>query len=143
MCEKIDTSKEVIRQENGRKVIVKNPKSWEIGVVQVDDCLITDTKRCDWLFRLPENKKLKNGVCSAKLVELKGSDVQKAFSQLDATLVHPAIAGDKSTINECFIVSKISPLLTGTIQIEKKKFYQIHSIPVHVVPLASIDAVSG
>jgi hypothetical protein len=141
MCETVETGKSVVRAHNGRRAEVVNPKYWEIGVVQVDNCLITDTKRCDWLFRFPENRKLSRGIAATKLVELKGSDVLKGFNQLEATVVHPAFAADRQYLNECFIVSQVSPLLTGSVQVAKAKFYDAFHIHVNVVPVATMNAL--
>ena len=141
MCETIETYKHITREENGRSLEVLNPARWEIGVVQVDGCLITDTKRCDWMIRLPAQQKLSAGIVSVKLVELKGksSKVQKAFEQLDATLEHPAIAADKNFINECFVVTQLTPSFSGTIQNLKVQFQANHGIKASVVSCAKID----
>ena len=139
MCETILTDKEIARSHNGRSFVVKNEVRWQVGVVEVDDCLITDTKRCDWMVRLPGQKKIAAGIAAAKLVELKGSDVAKAFAQLEATLIHPHLTADRPLINECFIVSKINPSFSGTIQIQKKHFADTYGLTVHVGSIASID----
>ena len=140
MCETLDTDAEITRSENGRALIVTNAPRWQVGVVEVDGCLINDnSKRCDWMVRLPLSKKISKGIASSKLIELKGSNVLKAFQQLEATLIHPAVANDRVSINECFIVSKISPSFTGTIQIQKKYFRDQFGLPVNVVPVAKIN----
>lgn len=141
MCETIEKGKLITRSENGRSISIDNSKNCEIGMVEVDDCLITGTsKRCDWMVRIPVTKKLSKGIAAVKLVELKGSDIAKAFSQLEATMIHPAVAADRPLINECFIVSKVSPSFTGTIQNQKVLFLQKFNVPVKVGKNAQIDA---
>lgn len=143
MCEVIETVQVIERRANGRVVRVENPKYWQVGVIQVDNCLITDTKRCDWMFRLPIAKKAISGTRCLKLVELKGSDVIYAFQQLRETIDHPNIASERSLINECFIVTQQRPELTPTIQIEKSNFLDDYGLHVRVVSVAIIDAIDG
>lgn len=140
MCETIETLKLITRTENGRKLTINNPKNCEVGIVKIDGCLINDkSKRCDWMVRIPNLKKLSDGLVAVKLAEMKGSDIAKAFIQLDATIVHPAVGADRLLINECFVISKISPIFSGTIQSQKLIFMQKFGIPVKVGKTAEID----
>ena len=133
MCRSIETNSKIVREHNGRSVTVSNASYKEIAVVQVDGCLINDSsKRCDWLFEIPIGKKLVSGVEAVKLVELKGSNVSKAFAQLESTLGHAAIASIRSLVDHCFIASKVSPSLNTTVQIEKQRFMQTYGLQVTV-----------
>lgn len=141
MCLKIATEKQISRSENGRSLIIRNNLRWEIGIVQVDGCLINDdSKRCDWMIRFPSQKKISKGITSAKLVEFKGSNIPKAFLQLEATLNHPVMVNDRPFINECFIVSKISPSFSGTVQEGKLNFRRKFNLSVQVGGTAKMDA---
>lgn len=52
-----------------------------VATIKIDGCYITDNRlRCDYLFELGEPPHY------ALYVELKGSDVGKAYAQLEATL---------------------------------------------------------
>jgi hypothetical protein len=132
-CEQINTEKLIICGENGRTITIKNNYRWEICIVQIDNCLINDnSKRCDIMVRLPSQKKIEKGIQAIKLVEFKGSDVAKAFEQLETTLNHPAIAPDKPFINECLIASKFSPSFSGTMQSQKLIFLEKYNMPVQI-----------
>lgn len=133
ICEKINTDELIICSENGRIITIKNSFRWEICIVQIDNCLINDnSKRCDIMVRLPSQKRIEKGIQSIKLVEFKGSDVSKAFEQLETTINHPAIASDKPFINECLIASKLSPSFSGTMQSQKIIFLEKYNIPVQI-----------
>lgn len=126
---------------NGRAFEVLNPRYLEIGVLQIDGCLINDgSRRVDWAIELPEGKKLRDGVISVKLIELKGRDVLYAFTQMEATLMHPAIAEIRPIIDEGFIVSQQSPSMLSAIQVAKSNFQVRFGLPVRVVSKAVIDA---
>jgi hypothetical protein len=141
MCEVVETTNPVMRTHNGRTVKIINPKYREIGITNIDECLITDgSQRADWLIRLPQSKRLSSGTACLKLVELKGSNVLRAFSQLEATLNHPSLHGERHLVDECFIVSQINPSLTSMVQVEAAKFRLVQGVPIHVVSIATIDA---
>lgn len=143
MCRSIETAKLVTRVVNGRAFEVLNPGYLEIGVLQVDGCLINDhSRRVDWAIELPERKKLRQGVKSVKLIELKGRDVLYAFTQMEATLIHPAVAEIRPFIDEGFIVSQQSPTMLSAIQVAKSNFQNTFGLPVRVTAKAVIDASS-
>ena len=59
------------------ELILLNPHQYFVEWIQVDGCLINDgSKRCDYLLQIAATK-------AAYLVELKGSDVDKAIEQLN------------------------------------------------------------
>ena len=143
MCRSIETTQLVTRIVNGRAFEVLNPGYLEIGVLQVDGCLINDhSRRVGWAIELPERKKLKHGVRSVKLVELKGRDVLYAFTQMEATLVHPAMAEIRPLIDQGYIVSQQSPAMLSAIQVAKSNFQASFGLPVRVTAKAVIDACS-
>lgn len=141
-CEVIENGKEISRSENGREVVINNPGRWEIAIVRVDDCLIKNTKRCDYLFRLPKTKKQKGGIQCLKLVELKGKGegVPYAFEQLAETLKHQNLAQERSLVDECFIVAQLTPSFSSQVQMGKLAFEEEFAIPVNVVSKATIEA---
>jgi hypothetical protein len=140
-CQEVETTKTVSRTHNGRSFVVKNPKYREIGVILVDGCVINDeSRRVDWMVRLPLNKKLKDGTDCFKLIELKGSNVMHAFTQMRQTMVHAAIAPHRKLVNEGFIVSQLNPALQSIAQNEQVKFLNEFGVIVRVVKAAEIDA---
>jgi len=67
--------------ENTRRFEIRNDKSKFVNKVRVDGCLIDDNRECcDYLFEIDKSISL------VIYVELKGSDIQKAYNQLIATI---------------------------------------------------------
>lgn len=75
----------LVYEEKGKCVRLSPRKSDAAIAVQVDGCLIRDTKRCDVLFALQHNQSKKR----LFLVELKGTHYQDALEQLITTHQHP------------------------------------------------------
>ncbi len=121
-CTTTNKNKIITAEENKRKLVLKNPNGRIINKIEVDGCLITDnrTPRCDYMFEID------NPTSNVIYLELKGSDIDKAISQLYATM-DKFNSRHKSSKKECHIiasrVTKASPK-TQTLRTEmlrKKK----------------------
>ncbi len=100
-------SKSLIGQEKGRGVKLTPSSNGKAMKIKVDDCLITDTRRCDCLYFYQQSK----GKRHSFLVELKGNNYAYALEQLEATKNHPnyiALMNENRPCNELAvaIVSK-------------------------------------
>lgn len=76
------TYTEFVSSENGCKHIGRNVSGHEIRQFKIDGEVITknaDTARCDYLLLNDEAKR-------AYYIELKGSDLEKAIQQIEATV---------------------------------------------------------
>lgn len=141
MCQTIERNLLVSREANGREFEVNNPARREIGVLEVDGCLIADhSRRVDWAVELPAGKKLRDGTRAVKLIELKGRNVMHAFSQLESTMNHQAMSPYRPLIDEGFIVTQLSPSIVSSVQVAVIDFQDRFGIPVRVVPRAKIEA---
>lgn len=67
-------------EENRRKAVFKNPQQKNYTVSKIDDCLITQGLRCDYLISETDD--------ASVLIELKGTDVDHACEQLLASVIH-------------------------------------------------------
>jgi hypothetical protein len=104
--------KKCTTEVNDSKVVVKEHRSsfelrntarLKIEKIQVDGCLIDDTReRCDWLLVNREEKK------RALYIELKGADIGKAIRQLEATLGYTKTDFSQCK-SECYVVSTRVP----------------------------------
>ena len=74
----------IVIQEKKRRAVFRNLEKTDYKVTRIDDCLVKDGVKVDYLVN-------KVGVASV-LVELKGSDVDHACDQLEATVRHPLVA---------------------------------------------------
>ena len=102
-------------RNNRSKFRLENSKRVSIKVVQVDNCVIKEGIRCDYLLILPSGQEI--------YVELKGSNVKHAVEQISRSIdllscnCHP-------TLKLCFIASTRCPITSTEMQSLKKKFRQ-------------------
>lgn len=109
-CTKTTKNKIIPVSENKCTLTVNNPEQREIKKIQVDGCLLAENdEKCDWLLttELPSKKAL--------FIELKGSNVDKAVSQLKSTLKKTEPTFDEYK-KICRVVSTKSPLSSSEIQ---------------------------
>jgi hypothetical protein len=96
--------------ESGRRFEIRNYKKRVIKKVRIDGCVINDARpRCDFLFEVDGR------IPCAAYVELKGSDVKKAYSQIEATLtaLRPRHGACRVL---CYIVASRVPRITPSVQ---------------------------
>lgn len=66
-----------VETENRATYKLINPgRKWLIGKTRVEDCLINEGKRCDWIFWIDDS------IQAAYFIELKGSDIADGVEQL-------------------------------------------------------------
>lgn len=117
-CEKFSGKhKQVVFKDNkvSRKYIGKNPAQKELIGLRVDDCLIFEGQKCDYLLINVNDKTL-------YFIELKGSDLVKAIDQIDRTLdiLLPKI--EHQTVHGRVVLSRVStPDLVSSRYIKLKK----------------------
>lgn len=88
--------KKVIRQ-----FVAINKSSKMIKGLRVDDCLITDGLKCDYLLIIEAEEKL-------YFIELKGSDLIKAVEQINITLDKLLPSIDNKIVNGRIVLSKVN-----------------------------------
>lgn len=80
-----DTKRNKVAQENGKKFEIKCSETYYLKV-RIDDCLISckQVNKCDYLFI--RDYECLQGETEFYFVELKGSDIKKAFEQIKNTI---------------------------------------------------------
>lgn len=92
-CEFCDNRKDIPFRDKGNKqeYRILNPTQKVICKIRIDDCLITQGNKCDYLAI----KCLKNDndilIDSLYFIELKGSDLKHAINQIEETINHAKI----------------------------------------------------
>ena len=85
-CEKINPNpKIVINDPDGSKteLRLKNFKGIKVRIIRVDNCVIEDTIRCDYVIEIPiDNIKV------VLFVELRGKNVEHDIEKLEKTINH-------------------------------------------------------
>src|SRR6266702_1014909 len=108
-------------------VYLLNPKKRKVEQIEVDGCAITQGLRCDWLVRTTDV-----GSQEEIFVELKGSDIEHAIKQIEATI--PQLSSDqKLGQKRCVVASTRNPLAGTDIsrhKIRLKKLYNARFLPV-------------
>jgi hypothetical protein len=117
-CEKFSGKhKQVVFKDDkvSRKYIGKNSNQKDLIGLRVDDCLIKEGQKCDYLLININDKTL-------YFIELKGSDLIKAIDQIDRTLdiLLPRI--EHQIVNGRVVLSRVStPDLVSSRYIKLKK----------------------
>ncbi|MFJ1426846.1 hypothetical protein ACILD6_10620 [Capnocytophaga canimorsus] len=120
-----DAKSNKVAKENGKRFEIQCAKNYYLKI-RVDDCLNADktTKKCDYLF-------IRDYECGYNetefyFVELKGSEIDKAFEQIDNTIQHiktriPSLTKEKIL---GFIACSRFPKSSPTITKLKQGFYK-------------------
>ena len=116
-CEKVNKNPNIVLSDPGSKnkyskFRLDNPKKLKIRVIQVDDCVIKQGVRCDYLIILPDNLEI--------YVELKGKDVEHAVQQIESSIKQ--LTENLSAEKLCFVASTRCPINSPQIQKLKKNF---------------------
>lgn len=115
-CETIVRNNKIVLQDkksrNPNKIVFINPNRRSVRKILIDNCVIKDGVRCDYLVIFDSLE------C---YVELKGSGVNHAIDQIERTinLVSENVHGQ---IKHCFVISSYCPLFTTKIQEVKLRF---------------------
>jgi hypothetical protein len=105
--EKVRISK-IVLKENHRSFVLRNPNRREVVKVRVDGCLIRGSPACDWALIVPEEPR-------EWYVELKGSNVNHAITQLEETILRISTDPRRSR-KRSYIVSSNCPLISTKLQ---------------------------
>ena len=115
----------IVVEESGRKFRIKNPKAATVRTITIDGCLIDDKReRCDYVFELGDP-------CHCAIyLELKGSDIEKAVSQLTETLGY--LSARHTCKKICHIVASRVPKAGPKVQNLKVEMARKHRVLLHV-----------
>lgn len=106
--------------EKGKTMRFGNPGAQPLDVISVDQCWLKQQPACDYLI-LDWKERL-------YLVELKGSDIAKAYKQLHAMLVALVPASFTEAIS-CFVIAnKVPSAVQAEVKNIKKKMKRWRSV---------------
>lgn len=126
-CREETTDSYVKVREGARSAVFKNQRRAKYHRVRVDGCLVQNEISADFVVACP-------GVGSV-VVELKGTDVERAVEQVDATLQHVKCCSRLSALRPFagLIVCARYPRFDTKLQRLTKQFVAKHRVPIHVV----------
>ncbi len=111
-CTELTRNKIIVFAEKRSKLTVINPAKIEVLKVKVDDCELTEGRRCDYMFVARDLE---------HYVELKGQDIRYAIDQITET-IHKLSKVEKRTRKMAFVITARSPLTGASIQNLRLKF---------------------
>lgn len=127
-CTEVVKVSKVKIAENGKQAVFLNPNKEEFSRTRVDGCVIVNRTACDWW--------VVHDTSGSVLVELKGSDVEHAIEQIEATFEYLSKNDLLLEKNAAMIVcSKPSrhPSFTSKLQKAKSRLSAKFKAPLHIV----------
>ena len=113
-CVQLTTDSKIKVEERGQKAIINNLSREEFYKIDVDGCLIVNKTSADKIIKKPGSNASEG--CKALIIELKGTDVEHAVKQLDATICYLK-ENDSSCRNiAALIVCNSSPTYTEKVR---------------------------
>lgn len=112
-CQTTRTDTIILLKENQSQIIFLNPQNKTVYQIKIDGCWITTGQRCDWVL-ITQNM-------TTYYIELKGNKLEKALSQLEAT-IRQLNQQFKQTKRLAFVVLSHCPTSSTEIQKLKIKF---------------------
>ncbi len=130
-CNDCNANRRIVVSENRRSFIIDNRSSRSVNKVTVDSCYMTTGRRCDYLFEILAACVNDSAPDEVFYIELKGSDIRHAVSQLEATLRH-CRALHTAAAKECYIVASRYPKSGPSVQTIKKKFKDANDVQLFI-----------
>ena len=118
-CVTIHSKKNFTLSEKRSSVHFTNLQNLEIEQIIVDGCAIMAELRCDYLVNIREIRK-------SVFVELKGSDVEYALKQLEAS--YKMLSEDCYSTTLWIVSSGRCPLTSTSVQLAKLKFQRRYGV---------------
>ncbi|MFP4501223.1 MAG: hypothetical protein ACLFTT_09520 [Candidatus Hydrogenedentota bacterium] len=112
-CETRTADPRIVLAEKRSRMCFLNPGKAEVRKILIDDCVITDGLRCDYLVIG------KDGV--EQYVELKGSSVRHALKQVGATITRVS-QQPKTFEKKAYIITTRCPIASPELQTMRKRF---------------------
>lgn len=120
----INHKKILIKDKKSSEITFSNEDCIEITKVKVDDCLEIEGVKCDWLLIISQPY-------VEVYIELKGSDVDHAFKQIENTIKF--LSKDyKNVIKYCYVITTRCPLTSAQIQNKQKTFKKHYNAVLRV-----------
>ena len=130
--EKISHKNILIEEKKSSKIIFTNENSTEVTKVQVDGCLDIQGIKCDWLLII-------NEPYIEIYIELKGSDVEHAFDQIENT-IKIVSKNYKTVLKYCYIITTRCPITSTQIQVRAKSFKKNYNAVLKVKKTGSNES---
>jgi hypothetical protein len=126
-CIEVTKDKKIVVSENRSKFTFDNINGDKVKKIQIDGCksFVIQGRKCDWLLVINDIQ---------IYVELKGTDIDHAITQLKNTILHIQKNNDFNVVQKifCYIVTTRSPLSSQQIQNAAKSLKKSHNATLRV-----------
>ncbi|MBK1990191.1 hypothetical protein A0J48_022140 [Sphaerospermopsis aphanizomenoides BCCUSP55] len=133
--EKICHKNILIEEKKSSKINFSNENLIEITKIQVDGCLDIQGVKCDWLLII-------NEPYVEIYIELKGSDVEHAFEQVENT-IKIISKNYKKVTKYCYIVTTRCPLNSAQIQVKAKSFKSKYNAVLKIIKTGCTEKINS
>lgn len=127
-CVEARNSPIIVAEENGRRMVFKNPGRKSVSTISVDRCVFKGNsthKRCDYLVEIGEPME------SAHYIELKGTKIAHGIEQLSASLGY-FVARHEGVSRTCVLIASTVPSLKAGTQMAKDKFFRDNKVKLEI-----------
>lgn len=124
-CSEITTDSKIKVEECGRKAVFLNEDRHSYVRTKVDGCLVEGSPASDWVVSRQQ--------LGDVIVELKGTDVSHAITQVTATAALWENSDRRCGALAALIVCSQYPRIATGIQRAKERFKREYRAPLHVV----------
>ena len=126
-CTAVSKKKKLVVSDNRSKFTFDNISGDKVKKIQIDGCesLVIQGRKCDWLLVINDIQ---------IYVELKGTDIDHAITQLKNTILHIQKISGFNVVQKifCYIVTTRSPLSSQQIQNAAKSLKKSHNATLRV-----------
>lgn len=121
-CEEINSDPDIIINDSSggkSEFRLRNSKRIKVRIIKVDDCVIKDTARCDYVIEIPMDD-----IKVVLFIELKGNKVEHGIEQLEKTINHMCFKNryDSDLQKRAYLVITKVKIPVSKIDNSKKKF---------------------
>jgi len=113
-CTENKTDSKILLTENRMKMTFLNRERKVVKVVTIDNCVVTEGIRCDYLVINEKDNEF--------FVELKGTDIRHACDQLTASIKQLSTNPKQKPKHSFVVCSRFSPAINTIVQNQKVLF---------------------
>ncbi|WP_155895417.1 hypothetical protein [Comamonas aquatica] len=108
-----------IHEAKSSTIYIENSNSEEYYLIKYDSCIVQNQEGADYLIS-------KVDLTSVCIIELKGSDVNKAFQQISTTTTNLKNTSFSKSKKSAIIVNTAWPKASTSLQLLMQKYYSNH-----------------
>lgn len=125
-CE-VTTVSRIKVSEKGQQAVILNLENETYHKIKIDGGLVKNVKAADWAI-----KKISENSCETLIIELKGTDVEHAISQISESIKHIKAYDNKCKKFGALIVCNRFPKFDSKVRKGQDELYRTLRTPLHI-----------